>query len=701
MWVDTSLAPLLVVMGCLMVGAILKVLLKKRAIPYTVGLFVVGLDVGIVAREGWLGNSNVIDTAVVFAGRINPDLILYLFLPVLIFNAAYELDIHIFRKTLTNASLLSIPGVVVAMLLTASMMMLISLIFPTYADWNWTVALMFGALISATDPVAVVALLQELGTSKRFSTLIDAESLLNDGTGIVLFMVFFGTFSATQSLFPSPYIEFAVVVAGGALLGYLIARICLWFLTKVRGDALLQNSALILSAYLTFFVAETVGLSGVIALVAFGLTVAYLGSMKLKPSVNKFMKEFWELVAYIANTLIFILVGVIIALNVSFTWVDLGVLLAVYLGLNIIRTAVVFLLYPIMRVSGYGVSFSESRILIWGCLRGAVGLTLALLVSTTVAIPESIRHQVLFLTAGVVTLTLTLNATTIKKLLTRLGLTEVSSATRLVDSSVHLQLCEESEKYLENMRKREALTGTDWQMVERYLPSRQGDIQTEARSMDVRATLRLRALDKERSIYWSLYAEGIISSKSVRQLTASIDELYDKDGTIPLSARTDFFEFYRKYSTIRKLRRLPMIHDWVERHFQRKIIEGYDLARGHVIAQLSVIKLIEDLEHTSDLVTPQHIADLLAEVRNNVTTAEEYMSDMAREFPHSYQIALTQKSIRMLQAHERRLLSQFVKEGLMGEVTAQNMEQELARQHQAVEQKPRFWRRKKNSTKNS
>ena len=140
----------------------------------------------------------------------NPDMILYIFLPILIFDAAYELDVHIFRKTLTNATILSVPGVIIAMLLTAALMIGIGTFAPSYEGWNWTFALMFGALISATDPVAVVALLKELGTSKRFSTLVDAESMLNDGTGIVLFMLFFGAYTAT-GVSDSPVADFIIV----------------------------------------------------------------------------------------------------------------------------------------------------------------------------------------------------------------------------------------------------------------------------------------------------------------------------------------------------------------------------------------------------------------------------------------------------------------------------------------------------------
>lgn len=122
------------------------------------------------------------------------------------------------------------------MLLTGLLLVGIGVCVPGFESWTWTFALMFGALISATDPVAVVALLHELKTSKRFSTLVDAESLLNDGTGIVCFMLFFGTYAATDGSEDSPLIEFLQVVSISALLGFVLARLVIWFITRINSE---------------------------------------------------------------------------------------------------------------------------------------------------------------------------------------------------------------------------------------------------------------------------------------------------------------------------------------------------------------------------------------------------------------------------------------------------------------------------------
>jgi NhaP-type Na+/H+ or K+/H+ antiporter len=137
------------------------------------------------------------------------------------------------------------------------------------------------------------------------------------------------------------------------------------------------------------------------------------------------MERFWELMTYMANTLIFLIVGVVIAGKVDFTWQQLGILILIYIALNLFRLLMIMVLYPLMKRMGYGLSRRESVILTWGGLRGALGMTLALMVSYTPGIPEEIRSQILFFTAGIVTLTLSINATTMRWLLNRLGLIHV------------------------------------------------------------------------------------------------------------------------------------------------------------------------------------------------------------------------------------------------------------------------------------
>lgn len=672
----TFLAPLLLTIGGLIIGAILKSLLKHSRLPYTVGLFAIGIILGVMNRTGVFQSLPELHDAVSSVANINPDLILYLFLPILIFDAAYELNLHIFKKTLANATLLAAPGLIICMLLTGALMMGVATFIPGFESWTWAFALMFGALISATDPVAVVALLHELKTSKRFSTLVDAESLLNDGTGIVCFMLFFGAYAAGETTHASPIITFIREVGLSTLLGFLLARIVIWFITRINSEEMVQNSVIILAAYLTFILSQYyLGVSGVIALVAFGLTVTYVGKPRLKPQVNTFMEHFWELLTYIANTLIFILVGVVIAEKVDFSWGALGVLILIYIALNLIRFAMIMLLYPVMKRLGYGLTRRESVILTWGGLRGALAMTLALMVSYTPAIPEDIRSQVLFFTAGIVTLTLCINATTMRALLNRLGLTHVPSARTMLAYRIEKSIRDNSEKYLEGLKKRDALEGANWYKVESYMTAQPQEPAKNPQNKAMLPEIRLRVLDKEKAICREIYEEGVISKPVFLRLMNSLDELYDHDGNYPLNVRTSIFKFCQRTDLLNTLRNIPYLQNWMTFYFRERITVVYDLGRGFIILQKGSLKLLDDLR-ASEWVTGEQdsvLDTLREEINDNINRMSAFINNLADNFPKAYGHALTIKSIRMLLSNERRTVKQLINNGMLSEKDAERL----------------------------
>ena len=672
----TFLAPLLLTIGGLIIGAILKSLLKHSRLPYTVGLFAIGIILGVMNRTGVFQSLPELHDAVSSVANINPDLILYLFLPILIFDAAYELNLHIFKKTLANATLLSAPGLIICMLLTGALMMGVATFIPGFESWTWAFALMFGALISATDPVAVVALLHELKTSKRFSTLVDAESLLNDGTGIVCFMLFFGAYAAEEATHASPVITFIREVGLSTLLGFLLARIVIWFITRINSEEMVQNSVIILAAYLTFILSQYyLGVSGVIALVAFGLTVTYVGKPRLKPQVNTFMEHFWELLTYIANTLIFILVGVVIAEKVDFSWGALGVLILIYIALNFIRFAMIMLLYPVMKRLGYGLTRRESVILTWGGLRGALAMILALMVSYTPAIPEDIRSQVLFFTAGIVTLTLCINATTMRALLNRLGLTHVPSARTMLAYRIEKSIRDNSEKYLEGLKKRDALEGANWHKVESYMTAQPQEPAKNPQNKAMLPEIRLRVLDKEKAICREIYEEGVISKPVFLRLMNSLDELYDHDGNYPLNVRTSIFKFCQRTDLLNTLRNIPYLQNWMTFYFRERITVVYDLGRGFIILQKGSLKLLEDLR-ASEWVTGEQnsvLDTLREEINDNINRMSAFINNLADNFPKAYGHALTIKSIRMLLSNERHTVKQLISNGMLSEKDAERI----------------------------
>ena len=667
------LSPLLLTIVGLVIGAILKTILRHTRFPYTVGLFGIGLLIGALNRNGFLNWSHDIPMALHSVANINPDLILYLFLPILIFDAAYELNLHIFKKTLANATLLAAPGLVICMLLSGLLMVGIGTIVPGFEEWNWSFALMFGALISATDPVAVVALLHELKTSKRFSTLVDAESLLNDGTGIVCFMLFFSAYAVSTGSQTTPVVEFLRVVILSSFIGYLIAHIVTWSITYIHQDDMIQNSAIILSAYGLFILSQFfMGVSGVIALVVFGLTFTYIGKPRLKSQVNVFMENFWNLLTYIANTLIFLIVGIVIAEKVNFTWATLGIAILVYVALNLIRYSMIMLLYPIMKRMGYGLSKRESVILTWGGLRGALAMTLALMVSYTPGIPEIIKEQILFFTASIVTLTLTVNATTMRWLLNKMGLIHIPSARIQMEYNIQKSLREHSESYMTKLMENEHLQGTDWQKVDEYIMLSPTEPSKTPRDKAVVSDMRLRILDREKTYCHQLYDEGVLSKPAFMRLMNSLDELYDYDGSYTLDKRDSIMNFFNRIQLISALRSIPSIHNWISSYFCERITVVYDLGRGFLLLQKEDLKFLKELQDAELVSTHQEqvIQPIYEEIEHNISRTNDVLKQVALNFPKAYRHALTQKSIRMLLNHERKDIESMISSGVLTEKDA-------------------------------
>ena len=397
---------------------------------------------------------------------------------------------------------MAVPGIIVAIVLSAAFVVGLNYFGIGLGKWNWTIALLFGSVISATDPVAVVSILKTLGASKKLGTLIEGESLLNDGTAIVIFMVIYLGLTGS-GIEGSPIVEFFRVSFGGIAIGLIIGWLIIKWIKKVFNDMLVEITAIIAAAYLTFFIAEHfLHVSGVLALVAFGLVMASYGRTKISPEVQHFLHEFWELAAFIANTLIFLIVGVVIAERTVFTLNDFIVLGLLYIGIFIIRAIVIALFFPLMKKFGYGITKDNAYVLWYGALRGAIGLALALIIAGSESIDKEIRDQFLFLTAGIVTLTLLINATTIKILVDALGLTKVPPAKALSIQNTKNYIQQSAENNIERLKTDRYLKRANWGAVREYLPEYSSDNVIINQLDDTIIEYRRRILEKEKSSYW-------------------------------------------------------------------------------------------------------------------------------------------------------------------------------------------------------
>jgi CPA1 family monovalent cation:H+ antiporter len=381
------------VVVALIVVVSVAMLARRISLPYTIALVVIGLLLGILPLVPQI--------------ELTPNLILLVFLPPLLFEASFNLDVNQIRRNLSSILLLAIPGVVLGAFMIAG---LISLTL----DRPFKTALVFGALIAATDPVSVLAIFSRLGAPERLTTIVEGESLFNDGVAIVLYGIVLNAALGGDVSVAQGVADFIKVGAGGALAGFMVGLLAAAILRQVD-DHLIEITITSAVAFGAFVVAEQVHVSGVIAVVVAGLLVGTLRTGAMSPTTRVALESFWEYVGFLLNSMIFLLMGMRIA--APHLLENLNSLAVVFLVVLVARIVIVLVVNLGLRLIGDAMPWRWTPILIWGGLRGAVSLAIAL--SLPLALPD--REWVQLMAFGVVLITLVGQGLTMPPLLRLLG----------------------------------------------------------------------------------------------------------------------------------------------------------------------------------------------------------------------------------------------------------------------------------------
>lgn len=314
-------------------------------------------------------------------------------------------------------------------------------------EFSFTASLLFGSIVSATDPVAVVVLLKELGASRKLSTLIEGESLLNDGTAMVVFLVLLDMVKGIEQSVGEIILRFIRLSLGGPLLGIIGGTILQFVLKRIHNNFVLEVNSTILVAYLIFFLAEAtpIHVSGILALVSLGLFMARSGRTMISAESEHAVHHVWGYIGYIAETLIFILTGLIFGERImeesSITYLDfVKLIFGTYPILHLIRFGSILMFWPCLRRMGYGMTFNEVLLSTYAGLRGAVGMSLALMVTIEQRIDQHIRDIILIHVGGMALMTLLINATTTEWLVNRLGLNKESDIQKNILYGIALKI---------------------------------------------------------------------------------------------------------------------------------------------------------------------------------------------------------------------------------------------------------------------
>ena len=376
---------------------------RRLRMPYTIAMVLAGLGLTFLR----LGPDEV-------PFELEPELIFLIFLPGLLFEASYHINLAQLRQNLRPILLLAIPGILLSTAVVGALLFV-------GLEIDLTEALLFGVLISATDPIAVVAQFKELGVDKRLGTIVEGESLFNDGVAIVLFsllstlVVGFGEVTVQGAV-----VEFFVTMAGGAVLG-LVAGFLFGELMGRTRDPLINIALTAILAYgLYFFVEETLHelVSPIVAVVVAGIVVGnYSTRGRTSPTSSHMIVTFWEFAAFLINSAVFLLIGLRVEITALVD--NLQPMLLTILAVVIARAVVVYSLRWLINRRPPQISLAWAHVMVWGGMRGAVTIALVL------SLPFAVLNRNLFITMafGYVVFSVVGQGLTLAPLLGRLGLT--------------------------------------------------------------------------------------------------------------------------------------------------------------------------------------------------------------------------------------------------------------------------------------
>jgi CPA1 family monovalent cation:H+ antiporter len=461
--------------------------------------------------------------------NLTPELILALFVPPLVFEAAFHINFTELRTSLWTILLLAVPGVILTTLVVGGLL-----------SWGpglaLSSALVFGALIAATDPVAVVSLFRILGVPKRLGVLVEGESLFNDGTAIVLFNLVLafaltGTFDLLHGVG-----DFIRVSIGGALVGLLLGWLVSRLIARID-DYLIETSLTTVLAFGSYLLAEQLHFSGVLAVVTAGLVNGNIGPQGMSPTTRIVLFNFWEYVAFLSNSMIFLMIG--LQVNIPLLIENWQPILWAILAVILARILVIYGLGGIANRWLEPISLRWQHVMAWGGLRGAISLALALSLPVALGPDRELMRTMAF---GVVLFTLLVPATTMSRLVRKLKIVvrnEVQAEYEM--RHARLTALRAAEAHLERRHREGLISQHAWESLKprlaeqiTYLAEAVREVMSSEPALQAEEldTARREALRAQRSAYLGLRRDGVISDETFEKLAAEVDTVLGQESAL-------------------------------------------------------------------------------------------------------------------------------------------------------------------------
>jgi CPA1 family monovalent cation:H+ antiporter len=525
---------LLAIALLLIVVSAIQPLARRMMLSSTVLLAVVGVLLG--GGAAFLFNTPHLAALDQAAGTllrfpVNAEAFLYIFLPLLVFHGSLSIDV---RRLARDWAPVLVMAVVAVLVTTAA----IGFALQPLAGVSLTACLMLGAIVATTDPSAVVGVFREIGANSRLTRLVEGESLLNDAAAISIFTIFLGQLTGQHSLSPAEVVlSFLTSFIGGLAVGFLMARAMLFAVPLMGGNRTAEVSLTLALPYIAYIVCDhTLHFSGVVAAAAAGLTVSAVGPSTFRPRSWQFLQDIWDQLSFWASSMVFILASMLVPrLLLGMQQRDLLLIGVVIVAAMAARAAVLFGVMPLLRHAKLSqrVPIPFKVTMLWGGLRGAITLALALSVTENPLVPQRVQQFVAILATGYVLSTLLVNGTTLRFLVHALKLDRLSASDQaLRNQVVAIGLGEVRDKLRRTAGELAFSAPATAHVVEMY--DRRVKVETAANTFDTaigdrdRVTLGLITFaSQERSLLLEMFQEQGLSRRVMETLLWTAESMID------------------------------------------------------------------------------------------------------------------------------------------------------------------------------
>ncbi len=686
---------IMIIAGLLVIVSILQPLARRFGLPNAVVLAGVGVLIGVAATYlVQTGRAAGLDAMaeLVLGVPITSAGFIYIFLPILLFQAAIDVDV---RRMVDDAAPILALAVVAVLVATG----VIGLSLWWASGVSLVACLLVGAIVATTDPAAVVAIFRDIGAPSRLTRLVEGESLLNDATAIVLYTVLLSMLVTGAEPSPRDAVSmFFVSLVGGAAVGFVGARLATAVLPYMRGSQAAELTLSLAIPYLLFVVAERyLEVSGVVAVVVAGLVVGAVARNRLSPASWDFLSSIWEQFAFLAGSLVFILAAIVVPhLLVGSSVIDIFLVGVVVVAALVARAIVLFGILPILTMIGLGnhISGAYRLVILWGGLRGAVTLALAMSITENVLIDSDVQRFVAIVATGFVLFSLLVGGTTLRPLIRLMQIDRLSpldQALRAQILSLSLNAVRETvEEAAERYGIDRAQAGDALRPYRRHIHDvTGGDTALEEIPDRDRITIGLVALvNRERELIASHGSGRAISLSIMERLLASTERMTDAtrtDGRLGyIRTAQERLAFGRNFRTAHLLQRRLGIDGPLERH-----VAG----RFEMVMVTRIV--LEELErYTRDKLARMlgvRVVDLLSEIVSQRRSANASALDALRLQYPEYAQAIEQRFLGQLAVRlESAEYATLREEALIGPELYGDLKKELNAVRMAMEHRPRL-----------